>query len=257
MLFPDNWFGKITPLIDDRGFTIVGSISQMHRIPEKQDPDKLILYNWDVYPWFDFTSGPWKRWGEYMKKAREVWHSSLACAKRTEEIYGFKKGQVIKTFAPVEHFEGPIADGNYVLMPMRYYHNDKCFNWATNACHELKIKLIWPNHDIPEKQYREIMRNCTLVLSHYYEASTGGLGMIEGTYLGKTVVANGSPYNGAREYMGDHAAYFQTYEDLKDWLQVVFDTRTKHDLEAMRKWVKDNYDIKVMAEKINASIQAL
>lgn len=258
MIFPPNWFAKITPLINDRGFTIVGSISQAHRIPAKQDPNKLILYNWDVYPWMNFNNGPWKRWGDLLKSCRDVWHSSYACANRTKEIYGVDKGQVIKTFVPVGYLgDGPIGNDNYVLMPVRHYHNDQCFNWATNACRELGIKLIWPNHDIPQKEYEKIISNSTLILSHYHEASTGGLGMIEGVYFGKSVVANASPYNGAREYMADHAMYFKTYDEMKEMIQTVFDSKIQHNVELCRKWIRENYDIQVMADRINNRLEEL
>lgn len=257
MLFPDNWFGEICDLIDDRGFTIVGSISQAHRIPKNQDPKKLILYNWDVYPWMNYAEGPWQRWGELMKSCRDIWHSSLVCAKRTKEIYGIDRGVVIKTFVPVTNFDGPTGDNRYVLMPMRHYANDQQFGWAQKACHELGIDLIHPNHDIDKKAYEKIMRYATMILSHYYEASTGGLGMIEGRYCGKPVLASASPYNGAKEYMGEEAIYFHDYEDMKGKIKFMFEAQKNTTEQENKQWVKDNYDIKVMADKINSWLTRL
>lgn len=251
MLFPDNWFSKICPLIDDQGFTIVGSISQMHRIPASQDPKKLILYNWDVYPWLDYSSGPWKRWGELMRDCADVWHASEACKRRTEEIFGISKGIVIKTFVPIDWLNDDLGDDRYVLMPMRFYEKDKCFGWAEKACEELDIPLVHPNHNIPFEKYRKTLQHCTLILSHYAEASTGGLGMIEGRFCGKPVLANGSFFNGAREYMGDQAVYFNDFDDLKATLKFMWESQKKTILEENRQWVRENYDISIMAKKIN------
>ena len=254
MLFPDNWFSEICPLIDDRGFTIVGSISQAHRIPKSQDPNKLILYNWDVYPWMNYKDGPWQRWGELLKSCRDIWHTSEACARRTEEMYGIKKGQVIKTFVPVDQFAGPVGNNNYVLMPMRHYVQDKCFGWAQKACDELEIDLIHPNHNIDKKAYEKIMRYASVILSHYYEASTGGLGIIEGMSLGKPVLINAmSGYNGGKEYAGDYGWYFKTYEEMKKLLVVLM--AAPHPIHGQQEFTK-NYDIKIMAEKINEALHS-
>lgn len=257
MLFPDNWFGKIVPLIDDRGFTIVGSISQMHRIPANQDMNKLILYNWDVYPWIDIIKGDWFRWGELMKSCLDIWHASEVCKLRTKEIYGIDKGIVIKTFVPVDWVQGETGDERYVLMPIRHYLKDECFYWADRVCKELGIRLIRPNRAFSAGVYAEVMRKCTLILSPYAEASTGGLGMIEGYSLGKLVLANSSKYNGAKEYMGNQAVYFSSYEDMKDQIKKLFFETSKVDLESNQEWIRKNYAINVMAEKINAKLEDL
>lgn len=255
MLFPDNWFGKIMPLIDDRGFTIVGSISQMDRIPNNQDMSKLILYNWDVYPWHNRTTGEWKRWGKLMADCFDIWHPSMVTFRRTEQFYGISKGQVVKTFCPVDWVDGETSRNGSVLMPMRDYPKDECFDWVDRACSELGINLIRPRAKMPKAEYIKVMQNCSLILSPYAEASTGGLGMIEGHFLGKPVLANTSVYSGAREYMETHAKYFDTFEDLKDKLTTMLNSK-EQSLAVNRLWVQNNYDIEVMAKKINEIISS-
>lgn len=256
MLFPDNWFGKIQPLIDDQGFIIVGSISQIKRLPAGVDMSKVILYNWDVYPWQDRSRGGWKEWGKLMRDCRDIWHTSMATFRRTEQLYGISKGTIIRTFCPTDWLsDGPIFDGRYVLMAMRDYPEDECFDWIDKACKVLNIPLVRSRMNFSVEEYSKIMREATLIVSPYAEASTGGLSMIEGKYFGKAVLANTSFYNGAREHMGNKATYFDGYDDLLDKLQIMFPVEQgSENLEADRQWVKDNYDIKVMADKINETL---
>lgn len=256
MLFPDNWFGKIMPLINDQGFIIVGSISQIGRLPAGVDMSKVILYNWDVYPWQDRSSGEWKAWGKLMRDCRDIWHASMATFRRTEQLYGISKGKVIRTFCPVDWLgDGELSDEEFVLMPMRDYPHDECFNWAEQACVDLNIKLLRPRRSLSIEEYSDAMRSCTLILSPYAEASTGGLGMIEGKYFNKPVLANTSFFNGAREHMGTQATYFDEFDDLKAKLQEMFHAKQDYTtLKANRQWVKDNYDIKVMATQINETL---
>lgn len=258
MLFPDNWFSKICPLIDDRGFTIVGSISQIGRIPKDQDPDKLILYNWDVYPWMDYTRGLWKEWGDLLRACRDVWHCSWCTQLRTREIYGVDKGRVIKTFVPVDHLDGPVVAGQYALMPMRHYVNDQCFDWAAEACEQMRIPLMHPNHSIAEKEYPKVLRNCRFIISHYAEASTGGLGIIEGTYFGKHVVLNESVYNGGSEYLrGRLVSTFNSFNHFKDMIKYAWDNHESAAGVGGREWVLENYSIERMAGEINQALSEL
>lgn len=256
MFFPDNWFAKIVPLIESQGFTILGSISQMHRLPAKIDYDRLIVYNWDVYSWQNYKSGPWQRFGEIMQKARDVWHASSCTKEQTKAIYGFDKGSVIKMFVPTDWLNDDLGDGRYVLMPMRHYLQDAQFTWARKACDELGIPLVHPNHDLPFEKYRHTLQHASIILSHYREASTGGQGMIEGYYSGKPILACRSAYSGAEEYMKSQAYYFSSYENLKDQLKWLFFETPKIDLLRAREWVRENYDIKVMAERINETLHS-
>jgi hypothetical protein len=252
MIFPNNWFSKIIPLVDPKEFTIVGSISQLSRAPK--DLSKTILYNWDVYPWMDYTQGNWKVWGEMMKHCYDVWHASECTLKRTEEIYGLKKGKVIKMFVPTDWLDSPVSNKRFVLMPMRHYTQDKTFLWAKRACEELNIPLVHPNHDLAPGKFKELMHTCTLVLSHYTEASTGGQGLIEASYLNKPVLINDSFYNGGREHVGNRGFYFKTYDELKLKLLEMFFNPPK--LSGGKEWVKENYDISVMAKEMNKTICA-
>lgn len=232
---PNNWLGALAGSLERFGHELVKenpeiilgmSISQSKRIfavIEKYPDCPLAIYNWDTYSYMDYNSGIWKEFGDLCRKSVDIWYPSQCTKDMTMKIYGVDKGVVIKMFVPTD-WVTCAPRGDYVLLPMRFYEKDPCFDWAKRACAELNIPLVHPNHDLPLAEYREIMANCNMVVSPYAEASTGGMGMLEAAKCGKPVLANGSPLNGAREYMGDYATYFDGYEDFCDKLWRMYST---------------------------------
>lgn len=220
MLFPNNWFAEVTKHFNDHSFTILGSISQMSRLTSTRN---LIVYNWDMYSWQDYSSGAWKEFGYLCREAVDIWYPSQCTKEMTKKIYGVDKGVVIKMFVPTDWVKCGWR-GDYVLLPMRHYTKDPCFDWARRACEEMNIPFFHPNHDLPHEEYRNLLANCNMVVSPYAEASTGGMGMLEAAKCGKPVLANSSPLNGARDYMGDYATYFDGYEDFCDRLWQIYST---------------------------------
>ena len=73
------------------------------------------------------------------------------------------------------------------------------------------------NHHRSEEEFQKWLAEANLLLCPYYEASTGGLSLLEGFNIGKPVLVCDSPYLGAKDYFGDNAFYFKNgdYEDLK------------------------------------------
>lgn len=244
-LFPNNWFAEVVPLIKDNPYTILGSISQMKRL---KSVDNLIVYHWDMYSWQDYSAGEWAEFGKLCQAAVDIWYPSIGTKEMTKKIYGVDKGVVIKTFAPTSWVRCG-QRGDYVLLPMRYYVHDRCFDWAKRACEELNLPFVHPNHDRKLGDYISLLANCNMIISPYAEASTGGLGMIEASKCGKPVLANASPLNGAREYMGDYAEYFNTYEELKEKLWEMYHA------EFQKPAVE--HPVERMAEEINARLSTL
>lgn len=240
-LFPDNWFAEVTRYIEPNDFTIVGSISQLKRIKSQEN---LILYNWDMYSWQDYSAGDWQIFGDLSRKAVDLWFPSVGTLRQSEKIYGTDKGAVIKMFVPLDWLPEPTA-GDYVLLPMRYYTKDRCFDWAEKACAELGVKLYHPNHDLSLKEYKKLIAGAGLILSPYAEASTGGMGLIEGTALGKPCLINASPLNGGFEYMGEHGNYFTTFAELKSEITRLLGTKVDGE------WVREEYSVRRMARDIN------
>jgi hypothetical protein len=78
-----------------------------------------------------------------------------------------------------------------------------------DACKELGIPCVESATSLPWPKFQKTVAGARLLVSAYYEASTGGLTLLEGYRLGKPVLLSGSPRNGASEYFGDRAYYFE------------------------------------------------
>lgn len=206
----------------DTDATILWSISQQRRVTGRAP---LFVYCWDLYEWVlsDKQRGP--DYGPYRKiceQAKEVWVPSQCTADRLKEFWGIEHTHVIRTSIPI--YERKTEDRAYVLQPLRNLP-DKQAGWVEKACEELGITCVSPNHQLPKEEWKETVARCRLIVSGFYEASTGGLSAMEGYYLGKPVLASDSPYCGLRDYLGDRAWYFSDYEDLKKKLQYLWQHR--------------------------------
>lgn len=242
-LWPDNWFSEVLKHLEPHDFTLVGSISQMGRIRERRN---LVLYNWDMYSWQDYANGDWAKFGELSREAVDLWFPSVCTRHQSERIYRTRKGTVIKMFVPLDWLPEPTM-GKYVLLPMRFYEKDRCFDWAKKACEELGVRLVHPNHDLTLKEYKTLLAGSGLIISPYAEASTGGMGLIEGSYLGKRCVVNGSELNGGREYLGDKGFFFTTYEEMKKLIK----EHLGKPAEDCREWLREEYGVERVARQMN------
>ena len=235
----------------------VDNTEKFHR----QFPDiPIICYNWDLYDWvkkepreneFDY-----KKYGKLLKKSKEIWCPSKCTVKKTKEWYGLDS-IVIKSFS--RFYDSDILSERYILNPLRPIP-DRNYGWVEKVCKELDIPLLnRENKYYRWEEYKNLVAECLFIVSPYYEASTGGLTLIEGTYLGKPCLVSDSPYNGVRDYLGDRAYYFDhnDYEDLKTKIKEMWDNTPKLDLKDCQKWVKDNYGVKGMAEKIHQRLLKL
>jgi len=210
-----------------------------------------VQYNWDLYEWQNYDGYRW-----LLDKSDDIWYPSSAVQKRTQEFYGMEKGRIIKTFIPVEHLkDAEIKDERFVLSPIRHYLKDKYFGWFEKACEELKIPYDHPDHSYSDEEFKRKIASCSFIVSAYYEASTGGLGIIEGTYLGKSVLLTDSPYMGAKDYLGDRAWYFTDYESLKEKIKLLWDNTPKLNLKECQDWVLESYSVARMAKEVNDALQ--
>jgi glycosyltransferase involved in cell wall biosynthesis len=247
------------------------SISQMPitKLAHKQYPNiPLFCYNWDIYEWV-WNSSPeqlaslgsitydYKGYGELLAECKEVWCPSECTVKRMKEWFNLDNGVVIKTFSLF--FDDKIIDNRFVFNPLRSIP-DRNLGWFERACNELDIPFVARGSDAVDwREHKRRISRCSFLVSPYYEASTGGLTLIEGTYLGKPCLVSDSPYCGARDYLGDRAWYFKhdSYEDLKKKIKELWDNTPQLDVKECQQWVKDNYSPSVMAEEINKRLLKL
>jgi hypothetical protein len=197
------------------------SISVMNNALEakKLTGKPLVVYCWDYYLWAHekcTMSGDWRRYADLLKMADLIFVPSRAQQKRLKELLDLDSVVVLSGVTTYD--KKPIDDG-YILDPLREYPEEN-YGWAQRAASELNIPIITPNHQCTLTAYRHIVSRCRFIVSVYREASTGGLTLVEGLWLGKPCLISNSPYQGAKDYVGKFARTFQ-YDDYEDFKRVV------------------------------------
>lgn len=183
----------------------------------------LFCYNWDCYSW------AWVRprrkeydyhlYGEMLKKCREVWVPSVCTGRQTSLWWGVDNWHVILSSAPFWEHDN-VGDDGYAFCSLREVP-DLWYGMFERACEELGIPYKTTDHAVSKDDYRNLLARCRFIVSHYREASTGGLSLLEAYYLGKPCLISDSEWNGAKDYFGNRAMYFhgKSYDDFKYALQ--------------------------------------
>ena len=220
----------------------------------------IINYNWDFYGWaFDNPRGyDWVTYGEYLQKSIEVWNPSDAVINRTEEFYpGIKsKCQKIITFGRFFDFDD-VKDGRYLYNPIRdAYQSDPNYGNLKRACAELQIPLIDRVGQVgllSEEDFQRRVAHCSFMVCELNEMSTGGLTLLEGHRLGKSVLISDSKYMGARDYFGDRAIYFKDddYEDFKQKLADLWNNTPTLNIKDCKNYVDTNFSLEGMVDKMH------
>ena len=176
----------------------------------------------------------WNKYKYFLGKCKELWCiSNQVITRMSEEGIDTKKCKLMKLWARFFDYSGPILDNRYVLKTIRPYKYDKNYGWIEKACEELNIPLKSPNHKASEQEYQKLLAECSFMCTDYHETSTGGLGLLEGYKLGKVSIISDSVYQGASDYLGDNAIYFNdnSYEDFKRILKNTWENTPKLDLQ--------------------------
>ena len=207
----------------------------------------LFAYNWDCYEWvwepgmggkkqahhemrgveYDYV-----RYGELLRRATEVWVPSECTGRRTTQWWGIEHWRVILSAIPWWESKA-VADRGYALCTLRHIPDP----WDTvfeECCEELAIPYRRTDHQLSRAEYEDAVAGCRFLVNHYYEASTGGLTLLEGYYHGKPVLCSDSEWNGARDYLGQRARYFR-YGDRIDFKLQLLDL-FHHPERAQREW---------------------
>ena len=99
------------------------------------------------------------------------------------------------------------------------------------------------------------------MVNELYEASTGGLTLLEGLQHGKVSLVSNSPYMGAGEYLQDNAYYFQ-HDDFDDFERKVLDLwnsdKVKNvDVEKCKKFCDNHMTLDQMVKTMIARLEDL
>lgn len=225
----------------------------------------VVHYNWDLYPHVVKTSKD-QDWGSYLadlKTAAKVLVPNDGTARRTTEFVGV--GATVVP-APVKVWDVPHKKPagvpepyTYLLDVMRSYPWDRSAGVAERVCKRLGIPLVQTLTTRPWDEFRWLAAHATALLSACDEASTGGLSLLEGYAHGAPVILNNSPMNGAGEYFGDRATYFDHTRRIEQAMETTileFSKSTRMiDRREQRKWVESNYSDAIFASRLREEFE--
>jgi len=231
---------------------------QTHQFINRFPKVPLFCYNWDCYEWiWEHPRGyNWNAYGGLLSKAKEIWVPSVCTGLRTKQWWKLNNWKVVLSGCPT--WNHPVINGGYALCCLRKIP-DRYWGDFESACEELKIPYTLTEHRHSYVSYQKSVANCRFLVCHLHELSTGGLSLLEGYHIGKPCLVSNSHWNGARDYMGDRAVYYQ-HDDFEDFKSKLFhmyhNTPPVHKDHA--KFVEKNFSYERMAKdmigRINANI---
>lgn len=249
-------------LTADCSFIFCGTIWLMNKVKEERArfPNiPTIHYNWDLYPFQiiesrDYTRANPDLWGPYLDElatCRDIWVPSFCTMDRTREFVP-NCGSIARILTSVRPWEyGKRVSGRYAVDVMRKYP-DPNRDLARMHCDALKIPLIETRNEVPWEAFKTNIAEAGFLISAQFEASTGGLTLMEGYWHGKTSLISNSPRHGGVDYFGDRARYFQWDNPVlfRQALQRMYDKPPKIDIDEAREWVTKNYSEYAMANRM-------
>jgi glycosyltransferase involved in cell wall biosynthesis len=184
----------------------------------------MVNYNWDVYEWAYNNPGtsifPYdvNLYRYLLQKSKFVACPSWSVVYRNEEFFGIPRENsvIVKSFArQITIDPATVRDDRFVYMPLRQIP-DRNLGWFERACTELSIPYRISDKRLSEEDYADAIASCSFLVCPWYEASTGGLSLIEGMTVGKPVLFSDSKYMGAEDYLGEYAVKFK-HDDYGDF----------------------------------------
>jgi len=228
-----------------------------------------VCYSWDVYPWAaegrsgnPDTDDRWRGFIADLKDAREVWVPSSPQIDRHVQYARLNPTavRVVKCGVAAKCDVVP-WNGGYVLDPLRDYQ-DPGNGMAGAACARLGVEYRHTAHGLSWEDFKRELAGAAVVVTTKYEASTGGLSLLEAYAIGKPVVVSDSPWNGARDYFGSRATYFKhdSVDDLAKKLELVLKYAgplPADQISDSRDWVDREYSEDIFARRIADRLKTL
>lgn len=239
---------------------------------------KLVCYCWDLYPWQLSAVGEdgrptvrasqFREYVEVLKAADLIVCPSYKAAVRVRETVG----QTVRVVpSPVFGWEPPpgvaVGHGEYVYDVMRPYDGDRFKDAARTACRLLGVECWGGGERVPWDVFRTLVAQAGCLVSAVEEASTGGLTLLEGYRLGKSVVVPVMGRNGAESYFcgagGERDGVFRfiwnSAVDLRKALRqaLAADPPGPAAVEARREWVDRTYSVTAFARGIRGVLEEL
>lgn len=221
----------------------------------------FITYVWDCYEWiWDHNRNyDWYGYGEVVKISKEVLVPSCGQQLRVNQHWGvdLSKIKIIKAYARL--FDYPmIEDHNYVCNPLREIP-DRQLGWIEKACEELNIPYVHGGRKSGStakiwEDYKDFIGKSSFIVCPWYEASTGGMSLVEGYNLGKEILICNSPYMGAKDYFGDRAHYYEpNYDSLVKSINHMWTNRNiinDDDLKERKDFCKREFSLETFCKNL-------
>lgn len=248
------------------GITVM---DQTWQAMEKWPDARLYCYNWDVYEWVwtrprkEETPGTpafldYRRYGDLLRRAQEVWVPSECTGRRTTQWYGLTNWRVILSACPWWEHDN-VRDDGYALCCLREIP-DPWWGVFERCCEELKIPYKAPRHELSWEEYKDVVAGCRFICAPLYELSTGGLSLMEAYYHGKPVLISSSEWNGAKDYFGIRAKYFEygnenNFKFMLGWMNDAYKFMAEPKVKSdHREYITTNFSDERFARDIHASL---
>lgn len=251
-------------LTHDCSFIFCGSIWKMNLVKEERVNHPhipTIHYNWDLYPFQLVARSDYKRanpdlWDPYLEElstCRDIWVPSQCTVARTHEFVG-RSSSIIKTSVRPWNNPVEITDGGFAVDVMRKYP-DPNQNAAHEACKAVDVDLIETCNEMLWIQFQTVISRCRFMISAQYEASTGGLTLLEGLWHGKPSLLSDSPRHGAIDYFGIHSPWVRyfTWDNpihLRRKIREMDDNPPVVNIDEARQFITEMYSERAMAKRM-------
>lgn len=218
----------------------------------------VAVYCWDYYLFAHdgrHKGWDWKLYASFLVTADVVFVPSRAQQRRLKELLNLDS---IVVRSGVLTYEHEVTDAGFILDPIRYYPDEQA-HWPEKAAKELGIPIIHSEHQYSEEEFRKLVASCTFMTCAVPEASTGGLSLAEGLWLGKKTLVSNSPYNGAKDYLRNYAMYFRydDYGEFKRKMLFMWNTRIKAGRTSVRYYMERFLSFDAMAKGLHAGISMI
>ena len=246
---------------EDCSFIFCGTLWKFGLVQEWRKKCAIIPtihYNWDLYPFqlMELTgeyirSDPhlWDPYVEELKSCRDIWVPSYCTTLRTREFTN-RDSCVIKTSIRPWEYE-KVTTGDYAVDVVRYYP-DYNSHLTPQSCAAVSVPLVESRNTLPWVEFQHVISNCRFMISGQFEASTGGLTLLEGYWHGKPSLISNSPRHGGVDYLGDRATYFQWDNPLlfRLAIQKMMDNTPVVCIDEAREWITSEYSEYAMAGRM-------
>tara|TARA_R110000824_G_scaffold172434_1_gene350281 strand:- start:16586 stop:17470 length:885 start_codon:yes stop_codon:yes gene_type:complete len=182
----------------------------------------LFVYHWDCYSWTFTNPRPgeydYKKYAELLRRAVEVWVPSATTRDQAMRYWSLPRHKFRRIHSAAPTWKPKrVIDNRYLLCCLRELP-DPMWSAFEDICKRREIPYLMTGHEYNFEDYKKAVAECSGIVSHMNELSTGGLSILEAYAIGKPVLLNGHSLHGGRDYLGGRARYFYGIEDFEKQL---------------------------------------